>query len=70
MAGQQLVDVEELQKKLAAERASIAGWVDGRRDSAEAISQEHSHMVKELAGHSPLALQTTFVSVRRRTALR
>lgn len=52
MAGQKLVDLEELQKKLAAERASIASWVDGRRGSAEAINQEHSHMVKEHAGET------------------
>lgn len=44
-----IVDLTELQRKLAAEKESINAWVSQRKESAEAIYDEHSRMLRENA---------------------
>lgn len=49
---QPIVDLEELQRKLLVEQESISSWVSQRKDSADAICDEHSRMLGENEGPS------------------
>lgn len=46
------VDLKDLQRKLFVEQESISSWVSQRNDSAEAICDEHSRMLRENEGPS------------------